>query len=297
MNKRAGSPGILPISKRDNQFQRLEVLRHNRQKRGRYSEFLVEGFMCLERLIRFDWRIRAWVYSSKRGLSERARNLIASTHGVQQLDLAPQLLAELSEKELSSELLAVVEIPPDSANRIRKSSQSLYVVFDRPQNPGNLGTNIRTCDTLGVDTAFIIGHSVDLYDPETVRASVGSIFALPVLRRSAWEVVQADLLGDPTAPLQVIGTSARGRIPIHEADFTKPTVLLIGNEKVGLSAGLLEASDLLVTIPQLGSTTSLNVSCATAILLYEVQRQRKFTRDDGGIGFRRGHSAGEEDFY
>jgi len=267
-------PNSEKVTKRDNRFQRLQVIITNREKRGRYGEFLVEGFNSLKRIIEFNWTIRFWVYSSERGLSTFAADLIDSRPEVPALDLTPELLAELSEKELASEIMAVVEIPDDSTNRIRKGTNPLYVVFDRPQNPGNLGTNIRTCDAFGVDTAFVIGHSVDVFDPETVRASVGSLFAIPVLRRPAWVDVLDDLKATFNGNIQVVGTTANGTTLIQQCDFTKPTVLLIGNEKTGLSKALVEAADPLITIPQSGSATSLNVSCATSILLYEVQRQR-----------------------
>lgn len=271
----ARSPQTIRIGKRDNHFQRLEVIIRNREKRGRYREFLVEGLLPLERVVKFGWTIKGWVYSSRRGLTQRATTLISAAASAPHFDVSQELLAELSDRELTSELLAVVEIPDDSPQRIRVSENPFFVVFDRPQNPGNLGTNIRTCDALGIDTAFIIGHAVDLYDPETVRATVGSLFAVPVVRRPSWDSVVTDLETRGMTDLQFVGTSAHGTFTPSECDFTKPTVLLVGNERSGLSSALTEAANVMVTIPQQGSATSLNVSCATSILLYEVQRQRR----------------------
>lgn len=258
--------GTSKVTNRNNLFQRLEVVFRNREKRTRYGEFLVEGFRSLERAVQFGWKIRAWVFSSERGLSVYAKQLIAKAPQASLLDLSQQLLAELSSKEDTSELLAMIETPEDDLSRIKTSTNPLQVVFDRPQSPGNLGTNLRSCDAFGVDGVYIVGHSVDLYDPETVRASVGSIFAVPVIRRESWAAVES-------SGFKIIGTSSLEGTPISEANLTGPIMLLIGNERLGLSKALKEACHEMVTIPQTGSASSLNVSCATAVLLYERCRQ------------------------
>jgi TrmH family RNA methyltransferase len=159
-------------------------------------------------------------------------------------------------------------------------------VFDRPGSPGNLGTLIRSCDALGADGLIVTGHACDLYDPETIRASTGSLFALPSVRLPS----QAELLpwlGSLRAAhpsLQVVGTDEDGERAIAAHDFTRPTVLLLGNETWGLSQGYRQLADALVRIPMAqradasgvigGAASSLNVAVAGSIILYEVQRQR-----------------------
>jgi TrmH family RNA methyltransferase len=143
-------------------------------------------------------------------------------------------------------------------------------------NPGNIGTILRTCDSLGVDGVIVSGHSADLYEPETIRATTGSFFSLPALRvPSHIEVLKwVEGLKETIDGLQVVGTSAKASLPVMEHNLTLPTVLLIGNETHGLSQNYKAICDALVTIPQVGSATSMNMAVAAGILLYEASRQR-----------------------
>jgi len=187
------------------------------------------------------------------------------------------LLDKLSERENTSNLIAIVNIPADDLSRISIKEDLLIVVFDRPSNPGNLGTIIRSCDSFKVDGLILSGHSVDLYDPQTIRASVGSIFTLPVLRMESHKELLNWIheLKIKLPDLRIVGSSAKASKDISQQDFRKPTVLLIGNETKGLSENYKQICDELIKIPIHGSATSLNVACAASISLFEIDRQRR----------------------
>ncbi len=228
--------------------------------------------------MQYGWTLRALVYSREQRLSSWAENILSSAQADRHYELPHALLNKLSQKEEPSELMAVAAMPPDDLERIPDTKALLTVVFDRPNNPGNLGTIIRTCDAMGVNGLVISGHAVDLYDPETIRATTGSLFALPVVRQpSHMELLPwFAKLRQRHDGLQVVGTSAKARLPLQEFDFTKPIILLIGNENHGLSEGYRTVCDAMVTIPMAGgSASSLNAACAASILLYEVTRQRR----------------------
>jgi 23S rRNA (uridine2479-2'-O)-methyltransferase len=127
-----------------------------------------------------------------------------------------------------------------------------------------------------VHGVVVTGHAVDLYDPETVRATAGSFFSVPVVRQPSYKelVPWFDRLRQRFDALQILGTSAKAQMLIQDRDLTAPTILLIGNENHGLSESYRALCDAMVTIPMCGSATSLNVACAASILLYEVARQR-----------------------
>jgi TrmH family RNA methyltransferase len=166
---------------------------------------------------------------------------------------------------------------PEDVSRIRLHPGLLVVIFDRPASPGNLGTILRSCDALGADGLIITGHGVDLYDPETVSASVGSLFAVPALRVGSPRELEPwfALVRKQIGQFQLIGSSAKTDRLISEHDWRPPTVVVIGNETNGLSAYYKERCDAIVTIPQVGAASSLNVASAASILLYEIQRQRR----------------------
>ncbi len=258
------------------EFQHIETLQRNRTKRNRSREFFVEGVRAINQALQNHWTINALVYTRDKRLSDWAEGVIARAGAKTHYELPSTLMEKLSQKEEASELLAVTAMPDDDLSRIPVRADLLAVVFDRPSSPGNLGTIIRSCDALRVDGVIITGHSVDLYDPETIRASTGSFFCVPAVRLPSHNelIPWLDGLRRRVARLQVVGTSAKAPIPIQNYDFTVPTVLLIGNENHGLSESYKALCDGMVTIPMYGSATSLNVACATSILLYEVARQR-----------------------
>jgi 23S rRNA (uridine2479-2'-O)-methyltransferase len=268
---------IIRVYSENAQFQQFETLRRNREKRQRQREFVVEGVRQINLALAYGWTIKGWIYSPERRLSDWATELLERQPGPRHYQLAEPLLAKLSSKDESSELLALVAMPPDDLARIPPKPELLAVIFDRPSSPGNLGTLIRSCDALGAHGLIITGHAVDLYDPETISASVGSLFALPAVRLASPRELEPWFAGvqDAIGPVQIIGTSAKAERPLTAQDWTGPTVLVIGNETSGLSTHYRQRCDALVTIPQAGAATSLNVACAASILLYEIQRQRK----------------------
>lgn len=271
------SPRILRVSRENNQYQHAEVLRRNRQKRQQFGEFFVEGVRAINGVLEFGWTITAFLYAPEAGLSDWATDILRRSSAALHLELTPALMAQLSEKTETSELIALVAMPEDDLTRIPVSGDLLVVVADRPQNPGNVGTLIRSCDALGANGLIVSGHAVDLYDPEVIRATTGSLFSLPVVRISsprdllAWREQLTAQIGS----IQLVGMDEHAALTTWEQEFRGPTILLAGNETWGLSAAYLEMATALVRIPIGGFATSLNMAVATSIVLYEIERQRK----------------------
>lgn len=236
----------------------------------------MEGVRPINQALANDWTIESFLYPADTPLSEWASGILAASSAKTHYALNAGLHARLSRKNEPSELIAVVEVARDDLDGIVLGDLPLVVVIDRSNSPGNLGTIIRSCDALGADGLVLTGHSVDLYDPETIAASTGSFFALPVVRAASHQEVVPLLsrIGTEYGDVQVIGTSAQAPRAVFECSFWRPTILLLGNEKDGLSHAYQELAETMVRIPVGGSATSLNVACAASILLYEVQRQR-----------------------
>ena len=173
----------IKIYNKNNYYQKFEVLKTNRNKRYRYNEFLVEGVRSLNEAVKNNWKIKSFLYD-KNNLSGWAEDMINKVNTELNFCLTPDLMEELSGKEDTSELMAVIEMREDKLENVMLSENPFLVLFDRPSNKGNLGTMIRSCDALGADMLIITGHSVDLYDPDVVVSSMGSFFNLPVIRVS-----------------------------------------------------------------------------------------------------------------
>lgn len=274
--KPSNTPLLIQVRKRDNLFQRAEVLKRNREKRHQYGEFLVEGVAQINLAIKYDWNIKALLFGSGRPLSTWAQQLATSAKAREHWELAPELMADLSEKDETSEVLAIVEQKRLTPSEIRPQENGLVVVFDRPSSPGNLGSSIRSADALGAQGIIISGHAVDIYDPFVVRGSMGAIFALPVTTTPSHTGVQEWVANAKQQGIeyQVIGSSGKATDLIYSVDLNRPTVLVLGNETVGMSKGYWETCTTTVKIPIGGALSSINVSCAASILLYEVARQR-----------------------
>jgi tRNA G18 (ribose-2'-O)-methylase SpoU len=176
-----------------------------------------------------------------------------------------------------------VAMPANELSKINLPANPLLVIFDRPANKGNLGSIIRSCDAFGADALIITGHAVDLYDPETIRASMGSFFKLPMARVPSFNDVKGWLLGlkEKYRKIQFVGTSEKGQKDLDKCNFAGPVAVFMGNEAEGLSFNYEQMSDVLVRIPmsENSSASSLNVSNATSIFLYEISRQRRNVKE------------------
>jgi TrmH family RNA methyltransferase len=235
----------------------------NRSKRQRAGEFLVQGVRPITLAVEHGWEIRALLHDG-RPKSRWAQQLL-ETH--EHVELSDELLRELGEKD-EQELIAVVGMPADRLERIPDKPDLLVVVFDRPTTPGNIGMLIRSADAFGAHGVIVTGHAADPYDPQAVRASTGSLFAVPVVRVPSHREVLA------WTGARIVATDEHGELRLAQADLTGPTVVLIGNETSGLAAAWRDAADVSVRIPITGAASSLNAAAAATVVLYEAARQR-----------------------
>ncbi|MEV5572183.1 TrmH family RNA methyltransferase [Spirillospora sp. NPDC052269] len=268
--------GVVRITRPNARFQQWEALLRNQNKRQRAGEFLLQGVRPIGLALEHGWPVHAVIYDADRPLSKWAEDVLRRAGG-ERVAMSPDLLLQLSGKDQQTpELVAVVELPADDLTRIPVSPGFLGAVFDRPTGPGNIGTLIRSLDAFGGAGLIVTGHAADPYDPKAVRASTGSLLALPVVRvRSHREVL--DWTGDLHAtgnPVQIVGTDENGDRDIADVDLTRPTLLVIGNETNGLSAGWRDGCDIMARIPIGGAASSLNAANAATVALYEATRQR-----------------------
>ncbi len=269
------------IVAKDSTYQKFEVLKTNRNKRYKYNEFLVEGVRSLKEAVANKWNIKSFIYD-KNNLSDWARDTINSEKTQENFVLTPQLMKDLSGKEDTSELMAIIEMREDKLDTVPLSEKPFIVLFDRPSNKGNLGTIIRSCDSLGADMLIMTGHAVDLYDPDVVVSAMGSFFNMPVIRIEDNNDLYAyvDKLRKQFPKLLVAGSTAHKENPIETVDFNRPLILMIGNETMGLNKAFKDYCDILCTIPmdEKSYATSFNVGCAASIMMYEVTRQRRLKK-------------------
>jgi len=261
---------ILKVTRENALFQEIGALSQNRSKRRQAGSIFVEGVMSIDRAVASGLKVKSLIYSEGRALSSWASGLIKKFPASEVVEMSAELFARISEKQEPSELIMLAAFPESRLCDIVPLQGSPAVVIDRPSSCGNLGSIIRSCDAFGASGVVVTGHAVDIYDPKTIRSSMGSIFSLPVAFAEAGALFEwLGSLRRTAANFQVIGTSAKAEKFVSEVDFSRPTAILIGNETEGLSRRLKEASDSLVKIDIRGSATSLNVACAATVFLYQ----------------------------
>ena len=240
----------------------------------------MEGVRNLNEAVACGWNIKAFLLREGR-LSDWAQGMVR-TAAVKNYRLCGELMRELSGKEDTSELMAVVEMREESPKKVKLSEQPFLVVFDRPSNKGNLGTLIRSCEAFGVDALFLTGHGVDMYDPEVITSTMGSFFRLPVMHVAENETLFRYLNGlrERFPGMRIVGSTAHRECAIHEAKLDGPLTLMVGNETTGLCQALKAFCDGLLTIPMAEGScaSSFNVSCAASVMMYEIIRQRREKR-------------------
>ena len=186
--------------------------------------------------------------------------------GGEAIETTPDILAKLSGKDNPQAVVGIFDEFPADLESLDRSSAAAWLVAERLRDPGNLGTILRTGDAVGAGGLILIGECVDPFSVEAVRASMGALFTVPVVK-SDWASFLAWLR---TGPGQLVGLSLDTEIDYRAAEYRAPTFLLTGNEAQGMPAEMAAECDLLVKIPMLGKADSLNAAVATAVMAYEV---------------------------
>lgn len=241
----------------------------DRRARRREGVFVVEGVQPVWRAVEAGWEIETLLVVPTR-LAESAAGMVADRRaaGTRVVELAEQLALRLSERDTPPGLLAVVRSRSSPLPNVVRPHE-VFVALDRVANPGNLGTVVRTADAVGAAGVILVGDTADEYAPAAVKASMGSLFAVPVCRVSDTEA----LFGWASAAgVEVVATSGYAEQAHWTARYRTPTVVLLGSEGDGLPAEVLARADRTVRVPMAGTAESLNLAVAAALMLYEVRR-------------------------
>jgi tRNA G18 (ribose-2'-O)-methylase SpoU len=251
-------------------------LSKDRKLRRSEGAFFIEGVHAITSAQRNGWDLRIIFYCPEGPLTPWAQELITQIPEDSLVPVNTYVQSQLSDRDSASELMAVVAQQPNNLDRVPLVDDLLVLILDRPHSPGNLGSAIRSAEALGAQAVLITGHAVDLYDPQTVRATMGALFELPVVYVEDHATLEGWLsqVRIAVGHVHVIATSAHAEKQLYEHDFTGATIIVIGNETLGISQYYREVCDEYLAIPMCGTATSLNASVAASVFLYEARRQR-----------------------
>lgn len=244
----------------------------DRRERDQTGLFLIEGYRELKRAADAGVAIESLFICPKLFLGENEPALIAdiAKRGADIFECPPELFQKLSYRDRPDGLIAVAVQMKLSLEKISADAASLFVIAEAIEKPGNLGTIIRTADAVGATAVIVCDRCTDIYNPNVVRASVGTLFTLPVLEADG----QAVLEWLRQNKVKIIAATPHAKEVFTDIDMSGPVAIAMGTEQLGLSELWMKSCDIPVRIPMHGVADSLNVAMATTLLLYEVVRQR-----------------------
>jgi len=253
---------------------KLAVSLHQRKYREAERLFLAEGLRLAEMAVSSGWEIEYGFYTMEAAKEFRAETLLTGLESkCTMYEIPAPLFRRISETQTPQGIMLVMRIPQVmmELSTLLRRKKPLVIALDNVQDPGNVGTIIRTADAAGVDGVVLLGNSADVFSSKTVRASMGSIFHIPIISN----ISQSKFLhtveewGIPLFAAD-IDMSA---ITYYQQDFREAAAIVFGNEANGITDGILARSQK-IYIPMQGHAESLNVAVAAGIILYETVRQR-----------------------
>jgi RNA methyltransferase, TrmH family len=250
------------ITSRSNPQIKLVQALHQRKTRSETGLLLVEGIHPVGEAVEAGWEIESILYSPETLTSQFANDLISKT-SAQVLPVSGQLMEYLSGKDNPQGILAVVHQKISSLADLKSIHYGTAIVS--PQDPGNVGTILRTLDAVHADVLFLLDGGVDPYHPTSVRASMGTVFWTPIVQTSFGEFAEWSSRGG----FQLIGSSVHSDLDFRKINLGQSWILVLGSEQKGLSLENIKACDLMVSLPMHGRASSLNLAVAAGILLYQ----------------------------
>lgn len=238
----------------------------NPKDQKKESAFLLEGTKMIEEALLSGIKIRKVFYGPNLK-EEKAKSLLVklSAKKADVLLVSSDIISHLSEQVNPEEIIAAADFFTVPSDNLFSSQPSLFLWLDRVQDPGNLGTIIRTCVCAGVKGLFLSEGTVSVYNPKVLRASMGSIFRLPIVKVQSPEKLIKQFHDHH---IEIIAATPKAEKNFSDHNYTSNTVFLLGNESQGISLSLENMSDVKIKIPLFGSGESLNVAVAAGILLY-----------------------------
>ncbi len=247
------------------------TLKEKSRSRKKTGLFLIEGKRELSLAIKGNYTIETLLFYPDL-FSESEANAL-SHYSIDIIEITKEVYQKLAHRETTEGVIALAKTKELSLKSLEiNNKNSLILVAEAPEKPGNIGALLRTADAANVDAVIIANPKTDLYNPNIIRSSVGCVFTNQIATGSTSEIIQ--YLKDNN--IDIYCAVLQASVDYHTQEFTKPTAIVVGTEATGLSDEWLQNSTQNIMIPMQGEIDSLNVSVAAGILIFEAKRQRNF---------------------
>lgn len=252
-----------------------EIVRlRNRKERDETGTFIIEGFREVKRAIDSGVQIQTIFYCPSYFLESGPRRILENAC-CRITECSEEVFNKISYRDSPDGLLAIapqMKRPLAELDQLLASKPAPFLVIaESIEKPGNLGTILRSCDAAGVHAVLLCDPTTDIYNPNAVRSSVGTLFSIPVFQLDAAQAFT--YLKEKK--IAIVAATPHATMEYTQADFKVPLAVAVGAEQFGLTETWMKHADIKVQIPMHGIADSLNVASATTLVLYEVVRQRK----------------------
>ena len=244
------------------------------KKKGRQKTglFIIEGIKIIKEAIDYDYDLKNIIYTDELKRTKEGEGFLKEIESLNNLIYVPEnIFKEISDTENPQGIIALAKIDYKSLDEIKNIKENLFIYLDELQDPGNMGTIIRTGDAFNIGGIIITEGCVDPYNPKVVRSTMGSIFRIPIYYA---EDGVLDLRKLKEKGLRIFSTSLEASESLFHTNLKDGGIITIGNESKGVSAEVFTLSDQLIKIPMPGKAESLNAGVAASIIMYETMKQR-----------------------
>lgn len=252
------------IESKENTFFKLAKKLKDRKGRNKEQKYIIEGFRLVQEAFKAGCKIDSIVVNND-GEKKLKQYLEQYLDGVRVYLMEDGLFSQLTSTENPQGIIAVLEIEDKRDNL----NGDFYLLCDKVQDPGNLGTIIRTAHAAGVTGIILTKGTVDIYNDKVIRSTMGSIFYVPIIHDNDLSFLK----GLKNDGFNLVATSLQESKDFFREDLSGKIILSVGNEGNGISDEIFDIADIKVKIPMPGGAESLNVAIATSIILFERVRQ------------------------
>ena len=246
-----------------------------RREREKTGLFLIEGYREILRASEGNWIFQKLLICPELFLGSNEESLIQmiASRGTTVISVSEKVFRKISYRDRPDGLLCIAPQKNETLHTFKPKNlkNSLYVVAEAIEKPGNLGTILRSSDAVGVSGLIVCDRCTDIYNPNVVRASVGTLFTVPTIEAEGKETLQ----WLKSQGIAILAATPKADCLFTKADLSGPLAIALGTEQLGLSDLWMDNADCQVRIPMNGAADSLNVAMAATLLLYEALRQRQ----------------------
>lgn len=263
---------IEQITSRQNPRIKNLVHLQKSSERRKQGQFTVEGIKEIEKVVASGYQLHSVFYCPDIIFPSQVDDLFGANLPREVSEVSRDVYNRIAYREDSGGVVAQVSPREHNLQDLKPGSNPLILVIEGVEKPGNIGAIYRTADAAGISAIILCDPATDLYNPNTIRASLGCVFTIPTAICTSQEAIKW-LKGNS---IQIMASYLKAATPYHKADYKKPTAIVMGTEATGITNLWVSAADANIIIPMRGAADSMNVSTATAVLVFEACRQRDF---------------------